>query len=83
MAIGVAIGTTLLAVILTVVIVLIRQKFKKSSLNIDLDSTAEDEEHLYSNLPKCRSSDKDCCKNDLEEKENYVDIAILGDIRLE
>ena len=79
MVIGVTIGTPLLAVILTVVIVLMHQKIKKSFLNHDLDPTAEDEERSDSNISKGKSSNRDCSKNNLEEEETYVDITILGE----
>ena len=49
-----------------------------SSLNHYHNPAAEDEEDSYSHLSKFKSSDRDCCKNDLDEEETYADITILG-----
>ena len=49
-----------------------------SSLNHYHNPAAEDEEDSYSHLSNFKSSDRDCCKNDLDEEETYADIIELG-----
>ena len=49
-----------------------------SSLNHYHNPAAEDEEDSYSHLSNSKSSDRDCCKNDLDEEETYADIIELG-----